>query len=297
MFRWLMVACMAPLMPAQAASFEYSGSLAAFYEYHSNVSLTELSESASENDTATTVEFSLDGSLKLGQRTRLDGGYTLSEQRYSTYSNYDLRTHLLYLDGSHEIGAYTFGVSHYYARALLQREGFMSLNQNMLYAARLFGNQWYARATMLVSEKRFDQLEGRNASAIGLGGNLFWFSADMMRFMSLGLNITDESADDSAFDYTGVALQAAFSQRFSIGSRDARMQLSGRWRHRDYQQSANADERARRDTHLIAEGRFKISLNDWFDIVTTLERGRYRSTLDIADYAETRLALGLMANF
>ncbi|WP_157981816.1 surface lipoprotein assembly modifier [Aliidiomarina soli] len=275
----------------------YTGSLQTSYEHHSNISVVELDTAINDSDSALALDLNLDASLQLNQRTRVDAGYGLSERQYTEYPSYDLRTHLLYVDASHDVASVTIGANHYYADALLAREGFMSLNQSSLYAARLFGNQWYVRTSVLLAHKRFDELAERSADATGVMGNLFWFSNDAQRFVSLGLSLNDEDAVEDEFSYSGWALRLGVSQRMTLWQRDARLQLNARWVERDYQAESSWIEVVREDTQLLAEAQFSVALFDWLSAVTQLERGRYRSTLPTADYAETRLAVGMRASF
>ncbi|RUO24364.1 hypothetical protein CWE09_10850 [Aliidiomarina minuta] len=275
----------------------WSGNLGAGAEQHSNVSVTEIESTTGEADSAILFEAGLDASWALSERFTLDAGYSFSDRRFNQFSEFDLRMHLAYLDLSYEAGDYSFGANHYYADALVDSNDFLTLNQSSLYVARFIGSQVYLRAALNQVRKNFSQLTERSADSQGLSTNIFWFSTDVQRFLSLGLSYTDEDANNNEFSYQAWGSRLRLSQRFQLFSRDARMQLSGSWEERDYEGVTTLLSEARQDTQLLAEANFEVALNQRLSLVAELERGRFRSNLAIADYAETRAGLGLRLDF
>lgn len=283
---------------SEESDFSWSGRVGASAENHSNVSVTEIESTTGEGDSAVLLEAGLDASWALSEQFTLDAGYSFTDRRFDQFSEFDLRIHLAYLDLSYEYGDYTFGGNHYFADAHVDSSEFLTLNQSSLYAARFIGNQLYLRAALNQARKRFNDFSERSASSNGLSTDLFIFSSDVKRFVSLGLTYTDEDANSQEFSYQSWQARARLSQRFQLFSRDARAQLSGRWEERNYVGvSGLLPETPREDTQIIAEANLEVALNTWLNLVGELERGRYRSNLALADYAETRAGLGLRVDF
>lgn len=283
---------------AEESDFSWSGRVGASAESHSNVSVTEIESTTGEADNAMLFEAGVDASWALSEQLTLDAGYSFTDRSFDEFSEFDLRIHLTYLDLSYESGDYTFGGSHYYADALVDSSGFLSLNQSSLYAARFIGSQVYLRGALNQTRKSFSQFTERSATSNGMSTDIFVFSSDVKRFISLGLSYTDEDANSREFSYLSWQARGRLSQRFQLFSRDARAQFSASWEERDYEGvSSLLPQTPREDTQLIAEGNFELAMTSWLKLVAELERGRYRSNVAIADYAETRVAIGLRLDF
>lgn len=293
----------APLMVHAAAeesaesTFSWSGRVSADTEYHSNVSVSEIESTTGEADSAMLFIVGLDSSWTISDHLTLDAGYSYSDRRFAEFNEFDLQIHLGYLDLSYQVNQYTFGGNLYYADAAVDRSGFMTLNQQSLYAARFFGSRVYWRVAINQARKSFPEFAARSASNQGGSSDLFWFSGDLNRFLALAVSYLDEDANSREFSYKAVASRLRLSQRFAIRGRDARVQLSGRWESRDYQGANSFIGQPRDDTQLVAEASFEMNIVRALYLNSELERARYRSNLAIADYAETRVGVGLRLEF
>lgn len=278
-------------------TFTWSGRISADTEHHSNVSVSEIESTTGEADSAFFFTAGLDSSWAISNRVTLDAGYNYSDRRFTEFSEFDLQIHLGYVDLSYEINQYTIGANLYYADAAVARSGFLTLNQQSLYAARFFGSRVYGRAAFNQARKSFREFPARSASNQGLSGDLFWFSSDLNRFLSLGVTYLDEDANNREFSYQSLASRIRLSQRFEMLGRNARLQLSARWEERDYEAAHTLISQPREDTQLVAEANFELNIIRALHLTSEIERGRYRSNLAIADYAETRAGVGLRLNF
>lgn len=278
-------------------TFSLSGLVELGAEYNGNLSITELEIASGESDVAGIAEAGLDLSWQPAERWRFEGGYSYTGSRYQDIDNFDLDLHLLYGDISHEFNFITLGANHYFADANLGGDSFLTLNQSSLYAGKLFGERWFLRAALNFIDKEFDTFTDRDAENEGISLDAFWFFNEGRSSVSLGYGAEEEDTRANRFDYDGDTLRLRFNNRFTLLTREARLQLGYRWQDRDYLSVTPAIGQRRDDRHRIADAELELSWFNNFAVIGRLEHGEYASNLPSADYSETRLSLAARLSF
>lgn len=317
----LSVAAALPLTSTFAAEQEvwtFSGSLELGAEYSSNVNISELEAATGSADTAGVLEAGLNLGWQPSKRWRGESGYSYSTKRYQEANAFNLDIHLAFADISYEADFATLGINYYHAHALLAGDAFMTLGQASVYAGKLLGDHWYLRAALNLTDKDFTTLEERNAENKALSVDNFWFFNEGRSNLMLGINLEDESAQNSAFDYTAYSLRARYSHRWTAFGKSARFHLGLRHQIRNYRASTTEPltnqpvnpvnrpvelptpellNEPRQDRRLVADARLQLGLSESLALIGRVELGNYQSNLDSADYRDDRASVALKWSF
>ena len=121
-----------------AAEFELSTGL----EQDSNLHVVELDKTSNESDIALLLNAKANGSWKPTEKLSVSGGYSYSAKKYREQDEFNLAIHQLSADVNYEFDLATMGASHYYAKAILDTNGFLDLHQTSLFIAKLINNQF-----------------------------------------------------------------------------------------------------------------------------------------------------------
>lgn len=309
-----------PLTSTHSAEREiwtFSGSLELGAEYSSNVNISELEAATGSGDNAGVLDAGLNLTWQPTERWRGESGYSYSTKRYQEADAFNLDIHLAYGDISYEADFATLGMNYYHAHALLAGEGFMTLGQFSAYAGKLFGDHWYLRGALNLTDKDFVTLEERDADNQGLSLDNFWFFNEGRSNLMLGFNLEDESAQNAAFDYAAYSLRARYSHRWTAFGQGARLHLGLRHQTRNYRSApAPTDpvtnrpvnrpvelptpeliEEARQDRRLVADARLELGLSESLALIGRVELGNYQSNLASADYRDNRASVALRWSF
>lgn len=290
----------APPVPAQEQdddNFSVSGSVELGAEYNSNLSVSELESASGRSDGAGVLDAALDLSWQPAPRVALDAGYSYSASRYSDLDSYDLDMHLLYADLSRDFGPFTLGANYYFADAGLGGDDFLELDQYSLYAGKLLNGNWYLRGALNFSDKAFATFAERDADNQGYSIEIFRFFEQGRSNLMLGYGYEDEETRAAPYAYEADSLRLRYSRRFSLASRDSRLQLGYRWQDRDYLNVTPLIGARRGDRRQVLDANLEVSMLEQLDLIGGWEYGNYRSNLDSADFNENRLSLSARLSF
>ncbi|GHG67519.1 hypothetical protein GCM10010919_16260 [Alishewanella longhuensis] len=260
-------------------------------EYQSNVNINAIEQASGQSDSAMLLEAELTTSWQATPQLRLDAGYSILDKNYRQANDFNTRLQLAYLDGSYMLGKHTIGANFYHANAQLNKVDFLRLNQASLYSLLHCGDTWFIRPALTFAEKTFASIHERDANTFSASTDAFWFSGSGMRFLSMGLVWEDESTQDPTFSYRAPGLRVKLSNRFTRWQFAQQLQVGAKVSQRDYQTTQ------RSDTHTVIDASWQLNLNPQFAIIGKMEHGDFSSTLDRADYRETRTALLLQFEF
>ena len=294
--------CLVFCLPSQADdNWDFSASVSAGLEQQSNVNISELEQASGRSDIATLLEAELTAGWQASPALRLQSGYSVQDKNYHQSDDFDLRLHLAYLDGGYQLGSTTLGANLYYALAELDQVRFMTLQQASLYSMHSVSDSWFVRPAVTVSEKTFARFSQRDARTVAANVDSFWFFAQGKRFISLGLLYENEESRDQAFSYRAPGLKLKLSGSYSLWQLNHKLQLAATVSQRSYQPVASstddADKRRREDTHTQLQASWQLDFNAHLALLTELEHGDFSSTLDSADYRETRSSVSLQLHF
>ncbi|WP_215398872.1 surface lipoprotein assembly modifier [Rheinheimera oceanensis] len=286
-----------PYLPAaaNASGWAFSGKARAGAEHQSNVNVKELEQASGQADTARLLEAELTASWQAKPAVRLRSGYSIRDKHYQQSDSFDSRLHLAYLDASYQLGQTVLGSHVYYARADLADVKLLTLSQASVYAMHSVDDSWFIRPALTVADKAFSQLAGRDASSVKLSTDSFWFFNAGKRFISVGLQYEQEHSRAVTFRYQAPGVSIRLSDNFILWQFNQQVQLAAKLSRRSYHHSAELA--TRNDTHSQLEARWQFELNNQFAILTALEYSDFSSTLDSANYHETRSSVSLQLSF
>ncbi|WP_372626995.1 surface lipoprotein assembly modifier [Arsukibacterium sp.] len=274
-----------------AETLSYTGKARVGGEYQSNVNISALEQASGKADTARLLEAELSASWQAGKKLKLDAGYSIQDKNYQQADDFNTRIQLAYLDASYQLAKHSVGANIYYADATLDNAAFLTLNQASFYGMISGSDSWFIRPALTMAEKSFAQNVERNAETVTVSADSFWFSASGQRFLSVGIVWEDENSRDNAFSYAAPGVRVKVSNRFSLWHYQQQLQLGARLSQRDYR----ATERS--DTQTVIEASWQVNVNQHVALIGKAEHGNFSSSLDSADYRETRTALLFQLGF
>lgn len=278
---------------AEPAKTKMDAELDVGLEYNSSLAVDELDTTTNQSDTATLFNGKLNGQWGVSDRSTLRGGYSYLSKNYRDNSDFDLAIHQLSADASHDFDLLTVGVSHFFARAELDGDHFLDLNQSSLYGSKLFDKRIFVRVAADVRDKAFDGRPERDADSLGLGSDVYVFFNDAKTYVSVGINGEQEDARASELDYDGLTFRSKLSNKFRMMNRDNKLALSYRYVDRDYDNTDPLIGSARADRRHTTRLEWEVELMKHLGVVSSLEYGDYQSNLDSADYSDTKAMLAL----
>lgn len=264
-------------------------------EYSTNVHVKELEQASDESDTASLVAGQLKAHWRATEKLKLDLSYSLSQKRQQRASQFDNQLQLMSADLSYAMGDSSLGGNFYHARAELADLAFMELDQASVYGTHFLTESWFLRASLTRADKHFVQLPERDAQDLSLGGDMYFFQDSGKRFVSVGVVYGDEDARAQALSFRHWGTRLRWSSQSLLWSLNNKWQLGWQWDRRDYGQDSG--EPARNETHNRFSAGWEIAFNDLLSLETKLEYADLDSTLETADYSETRSAMALKFRF
>ena len=262
----------------------FSLEISAGLESDSNVSVSDLEQSTGEDDQAAVFDADLDYELALGENTDLQLGYGLSQTSYDDFPEFDLQNHLLTGEVSQDFGTVDAGMAYRYIHTRLGGHDYMTTQQASPSVSRFFGRKLFARAEYTFSDKDFDEINERDATAHAGGADLYWFLNGVRRYVVFGYRYREEDADDAQFDYGSHNLKLRLSQRFRFMARDATLKLGWLYEQRDYSAATPAIGENRDDDRNRFQAELELPLGDRLFTVLEYEYGGFSSNLESADY-------------
>lgn len=286
---------------ATGSNPQLSGAVRAGAAYHSNVNNSQLEQASGRGDSARVLEAEIKTRWAATNQWQLEGGYSFSDTAYRQADSYSSQLHLLYADSSYRFGAHTAGVNLYYANARLDDADFLTLRQASLYSMHMLQNQLVLRPALTIGEKHFTQFSARNSTSLNAAVDSFWFYDGSGRFISVGLLAEQERSDDVQYRYKAAGIRLKWSGQYQFWHDKQQFQLALRYNRRDYEHSSSAlpvnTDAERQDNQLQLEAVWQWHLNDYFALHTKLEHGDFDSTLQTANYRDSRASVLLALSF
>lgn len=283
----------ATLASGEPAQTKLDAELDVSLEYNSSLAVEELDRATNEGDTAALVNGKLNGQWGITDRSTLQGGYSYLLKNYQDNNDFDMAIHQLSVDGSHDFDLLTVGANHFFAKAELDGDDFLDLNQSSIYGSKLFDQRIFVRAAADFRDKEFDDRPERNADSQGLGSDVYVFFNNAKTYVSVGINGEREDARAAELNYDGLTFKSKVSNKFQVMDRNSQLALSYRYVDRDYDNTDPLIGSARRDRRHTTRLEWEVELIPHLDVVSAVEYGDYSSNLDSADYSDTKALLAL----
>lgn len=255
-------------------------------EYDSNVSVSQLETTTGVGDNAFRLRARAGVQTKLGRDTAMKFGYTLSDKRYTEFSQYNLQTHIFSGLAKHDFGPVTAGTAVRYIDASLGGEGFQSITQLAPYASGRVTKNLLLRGTVTLAEKQFATRTDRDASVQTLDAKAYYFLDGSRRYILAGVETETSQANVDQFSYDSVGAQIRFSQRFKVRGRTARAQARWRYESRDFVGETPSIAAIRQDDRTRIDTRVEMPITDTVFIAGEYEWGDFTSNLPSANYTQ-----------
>ncbi|CAM3924527.1 surface lipoprotein assembly modifier [Rheinheimera salexigens] len=309
--------CLLFSLPSHSSeSLQLSAKARAGIAQQSNVNISELEQASGRSDSAVLLEAEVDATWQASTALQFTSGYSVQDTQYQHSADFNTRLHLGYLDASYQLGDSRIGANVYYALAELDSSRFLTLQQASLYSMHGLTPSWYIRPALTAGKKQFSQFSQRDADTLNVSADSFWFFANGQRFIAFGLTYHDEDSLDNAFSYTAPGVKLKLSSSYTLWHLDQQLQFSVKVSQRDYANVAdntvtntdsdgfsnlnkkpNTTSPSRTDTHTQLAANWQLAINSHFAVITAIEHGDFSSSLDSADYRDTRSSVSLQLSF
>jgi Surface lipoprotein assembly modifier len=275
----------------------FSAEFSVGLEYDSNINVDEIDNNTGSNDKAAAINADLEYDLDLSSDTVLSLGYNFSQTLHDDFTNFDLQTHFVSADLSHDFGDVEPGIAYRFIHSRLGGDGFLTMHQISPYVSAFLSEKLFARADYTYSDKNFLGRADRDAENHAGGVDFYYFVDGVKTYFVAGYKYANENAVDPQFDYDAHQFKLRFSQRFPVGSRDAELKLGWRYEARNYDNITPAIGVARDDDRHRLQAELEVPITDVFFARAEYEYGDYSSNLPTADYSQHLLGVHLGAKF
>lgn len=288
---------------AQSDNFQESGnsSLSAEFsagaEYDSNVSVNAIDVNTAAGDFAAILDAKIKFESEITEQTAFKLGYNFSQSLHNDFSNFDIQTHFASADVSHDFGAFDVGAAYRLAYSRLGGAGFLTLQQISPYASTFLTKKVFLRGAYTYSDKNFKNRVDRDATVHAGGADVYYFVNGVNTFFVAGYKYENEDAFDPQFDFKAHHFKVRFSQRFPVGSRDAKLKLGWRYEMRDYASVTPSIGVVRNDDRHRLQAEIEVPISDIVFGAVEYEYSDYSSNLPSADYTQNLLGAKLGVRF
>lgn len=265
--------------------------------YDSAVAVDQLDVATREQDEALRARIRIGYEAALGEDTEVTVSYGLTQTAYEDFSEFDLQTHTLAAQASHDLGGARAGVSYRYIYARLDGDGLLNIHRVSPYVSGFVAKGLFVRGELLYSDSDFVGQVERDNEAIGGGVDLYWFTDRSKRYVSVGYDYRSVDAVDDQFDFNGHAFVARFSQKFPLGSDEAQFRAQYRYQLRDHTSITPQIGVEREDNRHRAIAEIEFPLNDWLGLTARYSYFDFGSNLESVDYSQSLVDVTLEGRF
>jgi tetratricopeptide (TPR) repeat protein len=217
-------------------------------EFDDNVTVPEIDASSGEGDAAFVAD--LAGSYRFldTERASFEAGYDFEQSLHFELSDADLRSHGLWVDGAHALGAVEAGLGYRFSTSSLGGDGFLNLHEVRPRLDATVRPGWTAELAVGYLHKNFleSSYRDRDAHHVSAGVENFFLLADRKIRMNAGLRFEAEDARGAEFDHLGFSLGGGLHVPFEWRGEWA-LDLAWRLRLRDYSNQTPSIGEARLD--------------------------------------------------
>jgi hypothetical protein len=282
---------------AQESAFTHEAQAKLGVLNNSTLVVAELDQVSNQQDVALTMNAKLAGQWRATSALTLQGGYSFARKDFQAFDSYDLDLHQLYVDAQYDFAWLSVGVRHDLAKAILQDEAFLSLNQTSIYTAKYLTTTTYLRSALIYKDKKFDSMASRDATNRGVDLNLFQFFAGGNTMLAFGLSGEQEEALDQQFNYSSNSLNSSVLHKFELFGQASQVQLDWRYRHSTYTDSASNTAPQRKDIQQSIQLQWQQAIWRKMSVVAKVEYSDNQSSLPQLNYAQTISLIELQMTF
>ena len=276
---------------ASQANSKVSSKLSFGIGSDSNVTVDEIDSESGVRDSLWTFSADLDYKKKVTKTTDLRVGLSHSQDRFETFSEFDLGTSLVSTEISHDFGKINIGTALRYIVADLDSRNFLSISQASLNANGLLNKKMFLRADYTYSDTTFNDLDQRNATRHSLGTDLYYFLDGSKKNIAIGYKYQDENAVAAQFDRSTHNLSMRFKHTFSSFDNSLIGQLNASYRVRDYDAITPSIGLIRKDERYRVRTNLTLLLSASLFLKLEYEYSDYQSNFPAADYEQRVISM------
>ncbi len=217
------------------SSFEPGLEASAHAVYDSAVGIDEVDQNSREGDSG--KQWALRPSLAWASDAplTLEAAYSYSALRYDTLRDYDTDIGDLSLSATYKSRAGDWRYRIDEVQADVAQADFMSMTLHSAGWGRLFAESRYLRVGLSHQDKRFDTLESRDATGLGLMTQGFWFFNAFQSHVFASVAVEDERAVSAAYSNRAWQAQTGLSHKGAAWNKETRWRLSLQYRSATYE--------------------------------------------------------------
>jgi hypothetical protein len=256
-------------------------------EYDTNVTVDEVDLSSGQSDYAWIADLGIGVKQDLGDDTRFNLKYDISQSSYQEFSRVDRLTQILGADLSHDLGKANAGFSAYFIDSRLDGEGFLRYLRLSPSLSGFLGKRWFARGAYVFSERRIDERSNRDAETKSGEADLYYFHRGLRSYLNFGYRYRREDAIAPEFDFDAHSFKLRYIRRLDVKGSRWKAEVALRYEIRDYQSEEPTIGEKRADDRLQLKLDLEVPLSSRVTLQAYSSYGDYTSNLPRADFLQT----------
>lgn len=231
--------CLAVCGQATAGRFGFDAEVGMKYDSNVGVSVTAIDEGANaqaetvEPDTALSTSVSLSYKEDI-EKISLSSGYSLSDNRYTTFNEYDTQIHIGTLGSQYDFGVVKSGVTVRFIQTSLNGHDFLTSEHFSPFVSGFLRKKWYFRAAYTYESKDFNTLDDKDGTTHVYSSDVYHFLDGMKSFVSFGVRHKISKAKDSIYDYSSNQLKFKYSHQIVKNKKKIKLKFGVRYENREY---------------------------------------------------------------
>ena len=273
----------APAATAADKTWRFDFDVAAGAQYDSNVGVVDLDTSSGEADSV--ILLSGGGKLSFAPAKlpfSFSAGYDYSGTSYMRFEEFDLDLHHGVAELQYSNSYFDAALAYDQYEGVLDGESYVSISQVSPSIAHLFGSRVYTRAAWIASTRDYDLQSARNAENSALRLDTYVLLDNLDRYVSLGIQLTDETAASDEFEYSGYQVSLAYMHTFDLELTQLKLKSSLRYEDRDYAFDTPSIGAPRQDQRWRVGVEGEVPFSDHVSLHAILEHTDNSSNLDAA---------------
>lgn len=287
----------APALAAGSDGPRFDAEIAIGGEYDSNVSVDAVDTTTGSGDVAALLDVDLGFRTSVARETDWRVGYSFSQSLHQDFDDFDLQSHIVSSDLSHDFGAITVGGAYRYIDTRLGGDRFLEMNQLSPYFTAMLTKKVMLRGDYTYTDKEFVNRSDRDAKNRAGSLDLYYFINGSKTVLLAGYKYADENAQAAQFDYKAHNFRLRMTQKFALGSEDATLRLGWRYEKRDYSGITPSIAAKRDDRKHRLQAELEVPISKIFFVGAEYEYADYKSNLPSADYRQNVASLKVGARF
>lgn len=266
-------------------------------EIDSNVSVNEIDQNTSEEDTASFVDLGFGIEKEFTETLSANITYDFSQSAYSEFSDFNLTLHTINGMISKTINDITGDINVAYAKSALDGQDFLTLTKISPSLSSFIGRRFYIRAGLDFTKKEFILNSERNADADGLLGSLFYFINGTRTYLSTTYTYSEEIAQNSEFDYYSDTIRLSIQHDITLWDRDWEFGFGYRMQKRYYANETQSINQRRKDTRQRISLEMEIPFGENYFLGFDFSYDDNQSNLQAAHYNQYLVTAQIGASF